>query len=101
MSQALVLEGATVIPARHGTAPGQVAPTTRGALVLLPGPPHEMTPMLDELVASLGTTPRATRVLACIGTTESDAQLRAQRALGSASYEMTVLGAPGGGCGCN
>ena len=44
LTQADVLEGAEVLPATTGTAPGQVVPTAGGLLVLLPGPPREMRP---------------------------------------------------------
>lgn len=44
--QAQVLAGATVLPNGKGTAPGQWVPSRRGAVLLLPGPPREMSPML-------------------------------------------------------
>jgi nicotinamide-nucleotide amidase len=56
--QADVLEGATVIANRVGTAPGQWLPlpsspaaTSRGSiLILLPGPPSELYPMLEGFI---------------------------------------------------
>lgn len=44
--QAQVLRGATVLANVKGTAPGQWVPSASGALLLLPGPPREMYPML-------------------------------------------------------
>jgi len=92
--QADVLEGATVIPATTGTAPGQVAPTPGGTLLLLPGPPREMRPMLAAFLGSHrpGVPPVRLR---CTGTTESDVQLAAQRVLaGRNGIGLTVLAAP-------
>lgn len=51
--QALVPEGAIVIPNEHGTAPGIAIPTDRGLLVMLPGPPRELRPMFLHQVLPL------------------------------------------------
>jgi len=49
--QALVLEGADVLPNRLGTAPGLWIPVEGDkVVVLLPGPPFELTPMFTEQV---------------------------------------------------
>lgn len=73
--QALVPRGATVIPNPNGTAPGLWLEHGRTAIVLLPGPPREMTPMLEGIVDRLGTRggSRALvrRVVRITGRTES------------------------------
>lgn len=60
--QAMVLEGAMVLPNAHGTAPGlalQVAPNhfrdggRPSWLVLLPGPTRELRPMFSDVLAPL------------------------------------------------
>lgn len=60
--QAMVPEGATVLPNPHGTAPGlcmelRPNPFREGGsptwLVMLPGPPRELRPMFSEVVAPL------------------------------------------------
>jgi competence/damage-inducible protein CinA-like protein len=58
--QALVPEGAQVLPNAHGTAPGLVLdlPSRRagerpGLLILLPGPPRELRPMFTDQVVPL------------------------------------------------
>ena len=48
--QAYLIEGAEALPNPNGTAPGQFCPVGRGGLFLLPGPPHEMKPMVTEQV---------------------------------------------------
>lgn len=60
--QALVPEGATVLPNPHGTAPGlamEVRPNpfrdngSASWLIMLPGPPRELRPMFTDVVAPL------------------------------------------------
>lgn len=54
LRQAYLIEGAEALPNPHGTAPGQFLHTDRGALALLPGPPRELKPMVEnELVPRL------------------------------------------------
>jgi nicotinamide-nucleotide amidase len=50
--QAYVPDGATVIPNDHGTAPGLYVPARDSFpnLILLPGPPRELYPMVDSYV---------------------------------------------------
>lgn len=50
--QAEVIEGATVLRNGFGTAPGQVLDIDGQVIVLLPGPPREMQPMLEAVCAS-------------------------------------------------
>jgi nicotinamide-nucleotide amidase len=47
--QAMVLAGATVLDNANGTAPGQFLMHGGRAVVLLPGPPRELQPMLNAL----------------------------------------------------
>ena len=48
LRQAYLLEGAEALPNPHGTAPGQFISTAHGAVALLPGPPRELKPMLEN-----------------------------------------------------
>src|SRR5688572_24888315 len=47
--QAMVPEGAVVLPNTRGSAPGLWMEDDSGVVVLLPGPPRELLPMLDAL----------------------------------------------------
>jgi nicotinamide-nucleotide amidase len=47
--QAMVLRGATVLDNPNGTAPGQLLEHRGRVLILLPGPPRELRPMLTKL----------------------------------------------------
>jgi nicotinamide-nucleotide amidase len=86
--QGRVPRGATVLPNSNGTAPGLWLERGRTAIVLLPGPPREMTPMLeavvrDRLTASTATGGLFRRVLKITGRTESDVDAIAQPVYGA------------------
>jgi competence/damage-inducible protein CinA-like protein len=75
--QAMVPRGATVLPNPNGTAPGLWMERGRTAILLLPGPPREMKPMLDAVIDER-LKPKASgrglfrRVLKITGRAESD-----------------------------
>lgn len=48
--QARIPEGAMVMQNNNGTAPGIIIETEASKLILLPGPPNELTPMFEESV---------------------------------------------------
>jgi competence/damage-inducible protein CinA-like protein len=78
--QAMVLEGAEVLENRRGSAPGLFVRRSDGRLVvLLPGPPRELEPLFDELVAprlapAAGGTFYRTRKLWVAGLPESSVE---------------------------
>jgi nicotinamide-nucleotide amidase len=81
--QAMVPRGATLLDNPNGTAPGLWLEHGSTAIVLLPGPPREMTPMIDAVIAErLESRGRGTRlfrrVLKLTGRTESDVDEHAQ-----------------------
>jgi|SRR6185437_372509 len=69
------IESADWIPNRLGTAWGQWIPTPRGCLILLPGPPRELQPLVAESVlprlALAADRACASRVLSIAGMTET------------------------------
>ena len=56
--QALVIQGGVVLENPNGTAPGQMVAAGDRLVILLPGPPRELQPMVDALIAG----PLAARV---------------------------------------
>jgi nicotinamide-nucleotide amidase len=79
----MVPRGAIVLQNPNGTAPGLLLERGRTTIVLLPGPPREMTPMLDRLLSERFASERGgrglfRRVLRITGRTESDVDSRAQ-----------------------
>ncbi|HJQ33575.1 MAG TPA: competence/damage-inducible protein A [Pyrinomonadaceae bacterium] len=74
--QAMVVEGAEVLPNPNGTAPGMYVEHEGRAVVLLPGPPRELKPMFDthvlpKLSERAGAVRVARRVLRVAGLGES------------------------------
>lgn len=81
--QAMVIEGGELIANPNGTAPGQWVPAGDRVFVLLPGPPREMKPMMERLVAGplaeRGSGERlGRRVVRIAGFGESHAEERLQ-----------------------
>jgi nicotinamide-nucleotide amidase len=80
--QAMVPRGADVLPNANGTAPGLWLEKDGRAIVLLPGPPREMKPMLETVIAER-LAPKAKgrglfrRVLKITGRAESDVDAQA------------------------
>jgi nicotinamide-nucleotide amidase len=85
--QGLVPRGATVVENPRGTAPGLWVDREGTSIAILPGPPREMTPMLEALIAER-LQPRTAgaglfrRVLKLTGRTESDVDQRAHQVYG-------------------
>jgi nicotinamide-nucleotide amidase len=81
--QALVPRGASIIDNPVGTAPGLWMEHGRTAIVLLPGPPREMKPMLDGVIRDRIASRSAgtgvfRRVLKITGQPESSVDAKAQ-----------------------
>ena len=81
--QAMVPRGASVLPNPNGTAPGLWVERGHTAIVLLPGPPREMTPMLESVVRERLAPKTAgsglfRRVLKITGRAESDVDAQVQ-----------------------
>jgi len=81
--QAMVPRGAIIVENPRGTAPGLWIERQATNIALLPGPPREMTPMLEALIADRLQPKTAgaglfRRVLKITGRTESDVDGRAQ-----------------------
>jgi nicotinamide-nucleotide amidase len=75
--QALVPRGATVLDNPNGSAPGLWLERGKAAIVLLPGPPREMTPMLEAVIRDRLAPARAgaglfRRVIKIAGKPESE-----------------------------
>jgi nicotinamide-nucleotide amidase len=103
--QAMVLEGGVVLANPNGTAPGQMFERDGQIVLLLPGPPRELKPMLEAVVAKV-LTPRVgaerlyRRTLFVTGRGESHVEEIAQpiysRWLASTPpIETTILASPG------
>lgn len=81
--QAMVPRGASLLPNPNGTAPGLWIVAEGKTIVLLPGPPREMKPMVESVVrerlqSCTGGARLFRRVLLITGRTESYVDERAQ-----------------------
>jgi nicotinamide-nucleotide amidase len=81
--QAMVPRGAVILPNPNGTAPGLWIEHEGKFLVLLPGPPREMKPMLERviqerLVGAAGGARLFRRILRVTGQTESSVEEKMQ-----------------------
>ncbi len=103
--QAQVMRGAVVLSNDNGTAPGQWIERGSQVVLLLPGPPREMRPMLDAVLTER-FEPRASgarlyrRVVKIAGRTESDVEQVTQPvysrfAVWQPPVATSILAAPG------
>lgn len=118
--QGRVIDGAELIDNPNGTAPGQWVPAGDRVVLLLPGPPREMRPMIDALVAGrlaerAGGERVFRRVVRIAGHSESHAEQWLQplyarwraaqppvsatilAAAGLIELQLSARGVPGGG----
>jgi nicotinamide-nucleotide amidase len=103
--QAMVPAGATVLENRHGTAPGLWLTHGGKTVVLLPGPPFELRPMVDDLVRDrlgrwAGPVRLYRRVLRIAGGSESHVEEAVRPfypvwAAGRPPITVTILASPG------
>lgn len=103
--QAMVPEGARPLDNPNGSAPGLLLEREDVTIAALPGPPRELLPMLDALIASTlarrsGGTPLVRRVLKISGRPESAvddiaAPIYLPFEQSRPAIETTILAAPG------
>ncbi len=103
--QAMIIDGAVRLDNAYGTAPGQWVDLGAQAVLLLPGPPREMTPILEHVIAThlAGRTPDLRtfrRIVRVVGRSESLVEatmepLYAAWREGGVPIEATILAAYG------
>jgi nicotinamide-nucleotide amidase len=103
--QALVLQGAVVLDNPNGTAPGQLVEHDGRVVVLLPGPPRELRPMMQALAegplaSGIGGERLFSTALFVTGRTESHVEEATQPIYSawlnaSPPIETTILASPG------
>lgn len=103
--QAMVPRGAVVLPNANGTAPGLWIEAGEKAIALLPGPPRELKPMLERIVAErlrprTGGLRLVRRVLKIAGRSESRVEeltqpIYSQWQRQDPTIETTILATPG------
>lgn len=98
LKQADKMVGASWIPNPNGTAQGQVIVSGKTTLWMLPGPPREMIPMLEDFVISSiaadNDHPAAHRTLTVCGIPESTVEERTMGALRDFSVHLAYCAEP-------
>lgn len=91
-------EGSIILNNDHGTAPGAIIQHEGRTIVILPGPPAEMTPMFEHAVfpflekrVSNDTGRMYSRVIKIFGWGESEIEQVLQDLMGNAQLGMTLL----------
>jgi nicotinamide-nucleotide amidase len=105
LRQAMVPRGATVLDNPNGSAPGLLIEVGAHIVVLLPGPPREMQPMFEAVIASAlqaraGEERFFRTVIFVAGRSESHVEeaiepIYAPLAFATPPIETTILAAPG------
>jgi nicotinamide-nucleotide amidase len=101
LRQTMVPDGAEVLPNPRGTAPGLLLREGEKMVFLLPGPPRELYPMLDDYVVPLireskPTTQQYFRMLKVAGEPESRLDAKIQPIYSEYSnVETTILSSAG------
>ncbi|TFE03430.1 competence/damage-inducible protein A [Jeotgalibacillus sp. R-1-5s-1] len=99
--QALVIEGSKVLFNHHGMAPGMVIEDGQSTIVLLPGPPREMKPMLtDQLLPYLlkkrsGSTTIHSKVLRFFGIGEAELETMVEDLMNGTNPTVAPLASDG------
>ncbi|UCF36875.1 MAG: competence/damage-inducible protein A [Acidobacteriota bacterium] len=99
--QADVPEGAEILPNPHGTAPGLFLTEGEALIFLLPGPPRELYPMVENQVVPRiqkvkATSQRLMRLLKVAGEAESRVDARIESIYKEYPLiETTILSSPG------
>ncbi len=99
--QAMVPEGALVIPNLNGTAPGLFLQEDEKLVFVLPGPPRELNPMVEDQVLPLikkfkSVAERPSRILKIASVAESALDARIEGIYkGYPDVDTTILSSPG------
>ena len=101
LKQCYVPEGAVILDNPNGTAPGLWLETGHNAIALLPGPPHEILPMFENLVmprlVRLGEGLTVRRIIRLTGLGESSMETRLKDVYAARPAGVTIITLAGPG----
>jgi len=95
--QAYIIEGAEVLENTVGTAPGMILKEAGKTLILLPGPPAELIPMVEEWTKKLKDTSKTEIKVyrfGISGVTESSVEEKIYRFFSEKGIKYTILASP-------
>jgi nicotinamide-nucleotide amidase len=96
--QAYVIEGAKIIENKNGTAPGMMIEENGKLILILPGPPNELEPMLKDCVKIIEEKFKKreiiTNIYSIIGVPESEVETKLSDLINEMRENFTILAHP-------
>ncbi len=96
--QAWIIDGSKIIENKNGTAPGMLIEEKNKIILLLPGPPNELRPMLEESLKSVKDKLKEenliTKVFSIIGVPESEVETKLKDLIDKMGENFIILAHP-------
>ncbi|MCM8819092.1 MAG: competence/damage-inducible protein A [Candidatus Omnitrophica bacterium] len=96
--QAFLIEGSKIIENKNGTAVGMLIEENNKTILILPGPPNELKPMLEEslkfIEKKLKHTSLITKIYSIIGIPESEVETKLTDLINQFKENFTILAHP-------
>jgi nicotinamide-nucleotide amidase len=96
--QAYIIKGAKIIGNKNGTAPGMIIEEKGKLILILPGPPNELEPMLKECIGIIEDKFKKekiiTNIYSIIGLPESEVEVKLSDLINEMKENFTILAHP-------
>jgi len=96
--QAYVIKGAKIIENKNGTAPGMIIEENGKLVLILPGPPNELEPMLKDCIKIIEEKFKKkdiiTNIYSIIGVPESEVETKLSDLINEMKGNFTILAHP-------
>lgn len=96
--QAYIIEGSKIIENKNGTAPGQILEEDGKIILILPGPPNELKPMLENCLDLIKEKFKMenviTNVFSIIGVPESEVETKLKNIIDENKENFIILAHP-------
>jgi nicotinamide-nucleotide amidase len=96
--QAYIIKGAKIIGNKNGTAPGMIIEEKGKLILILPGPPNELEPMLKECIGIIEDKFKKekiiTNIYSIIGLPESEVEAKLSDLINEMKENFTILAHP-------
>ncbi|MCM8803796.1 MAG: competence/damage-inducible protein A [Candidatus Omnitrophica bacterium] len=96
--QAYIIEGSKIIENKNGIAPGIIIHENGKLILIFPGPPNELKPMLEETIQSIEKNLKRekviTKIYSIIGIPESEVQTRLNDLIDKMKENLIILAHP-------
>ncbi|HOK57266.1 MAG TPA: competence/damage-inducible protein A [bacterium] len=96
--QAYIIEGSQIIENENGTAPGMLIEKNNKLILILPGPPNELKPMLEKTVKLIEEKFKkeevVSKIYSIIGVPESEVETKLSDLINEMKENLTILARP-------